>query len=380
MTALRASPFHARAAACNRCNSWVTRNGMTLATHYSDCIDEALAARSRVLIADISWRWRMDFTGARAEEFLSRLLTRDPAKLSSGMALKALWLSDEGGVRGAGALVRYTSDTFRLVSAAPDAAWIARAAEPFDVKMCDVTETEGGLALAGPYAHCVLKAAGLDIDLEPVAFKQLVWRGLDITLSRWGELGGYELWCKADDGLVVWDRLMRAGAPFGIQPAGLEAMDLLDVEQGIARPNRDWQPARDGEAATPTPASLSLEVLIDEEHRDFNGRSAWLNARAGASCKLVGVELDTDTPAPHASLIAGGQMVGQTFSSFYSPARRRAIALAKIRTRAIEKEPEFSVALPSSKESPSPRTATARIVDLPFLTAPRQIGAAPGAR
>ena len=372
MTALRATPFHVRAAALNRANSWATRNGVTLATHYSDAEDEALAARSRVVLADISWRWRVDFSGARVEGFLSRLLTRDPAKLSPETTLKALWLSDGGGVRGAGALARYGKRAFRLVSAAPDMAWIARAAEQFDITLRDVTGAEGGVALIGPYACAVLKAAGLGVDLDPLAFKRLFWRGLDVTLSRWGEHGGYELWCKADDCLALWDRLMRAGASFGIQAAGLTATDILDVEGGIPRPHRDWKPAQDGEATAPTPASLSLESLIDETHLGFNGRIAWLNAREGEPRKLVGIEIDSETSAPHAPLIADRQVVGRTFSSFYSPALRRAVALAQVQKLSIKTGARFSLPLQPSSENPLLRTATARIVELPFLKAPEQ--------
>ncbi len=115
---LRATPFHARAAETNRGNDWRTRNGFTLARIYSDAADEALAARSRASLADISWRWRVMLEGARAGEFLSHLATRDASTLEPGRALKALWLSDGGGVRGAGAIARYGKESFLLVSAA----------------------------------------------------------------------------------------------------------------------------------------------------------------------------------------------------------------------------------------------------------------------
>ena len=53
---------------------------------------------------------------------------------------------------------------------------------------------------------------------------------------------------------------MRAGEPFGIEPLGLAAADVLDLEAGIARPGRDYDPAQSGDAATPTPRALGLEV------------------------------------------------------------------------------------------------------------------------
>ena len=368
MTLVRATPFHVRTGALNRHNSWLPRNGATLATYYSDAGDEALAVRSRVVLADISWRSRMAFDGERTSEFLSRLLTRDPARLSPGTAFKALWLSDGGGVRGAGALARYGRVAFQLVSLAPDREWIVRAAAQFNVSARDISEQEGGLAIIGPYARALLQTAGLNADLEPLAFRKLFWRGLDVTLSRWGEHAGYELWCKADDCLPVWDRLMRAGAPFGVQPAGLAAIDLLDIEAGIARPHRDWQPARDGLAGAPSPASLSLESLIDESHETFNGRTAWLNVREPQPQKLVGIEFDSEIPAPHAPLLSDGQIVGRTLSSFYSPALRRAIALAQV--WATKPHTKLSISLPPAFERAELRSAVAHVVELPFMPAP----------
>jgi glycine cleavage system aminomethyltransferase T len=171
--ALRATPFHARAADANRDNAWITRHGMTLATRYGEVADEALAARLAVAIGDISWRWRIVLEGPRAAEFLSRLLTRDVMMLAPGTSLKALWLADGGGVRGAGCVARLGKDSFQLIAAAPDASWIAGAAPAFGVTWRDVSAATGGLCVVGPYARHVLEAAELVTDIAPLAFRKL---------------------------------------------------------------------------------------------------------------------------------------------------------------------------------------------------------------
>ena len=117
---VRATPFHARAAEANEANDWVARNGFTLAGSYAGRNDEALAARFRVGLVDISWRWRVMLDGARAGEFLSRLVTADVAQLAPGESAKALWLTDGGGVRGAGVIARFGRERYHLISAAPD--------------------------------------------------------------------------------------------------------------------------------------------------------------------------------------------------------------------------------------------------------------------
>jgi aminomethyltransferase len=367
---VRATPFHARAAAANLENAWIVRNGTTLSTAYGDSNDEALAARLRVAMADISWRWRILLEGARVAEFLSKLVTRDVTVLSPGTALKALWLSDNGGVRGAGAIARYGRESFLLAASAPDREWISAAAASYDVKLNDRSDAEGGLAIVGPYAQATVEAAQLTADLEPLSFRKLSWRSIDVTLSRFGEHGGYEIWCAPDDGMLVWDRIARAGENFGIEPAGIAAMDLLDLEAGIMRPERDYEPARDGNASSPNPVALGLESLIDPEHRAFNGRNAYLAAREKESRRLVGIEIDSDVPAPFTPLLLKSRAVGHTLRSVWSPSLRRAIALAEIDVSAFAPGTTLTLTLPTSSAMPELRSATARVTALPFLPVP----------
>jgi aminomethyltransferase len=369
------TPFHARSAGANVENIWSNRNGFTLSTHFGDVNGEVMAARTRVALADISWRWRVMVEGAQSNEFLSHLATRDVAKLSPGQAVKALWLNDAGAVRGAGVFARYGRDSFLMASAARDEDWISGTAKAFGVTLNDRSLAEGGLAVIGPYAQQTLVAAGLETELEPLAFRKLFWRGLDITLSRWGEHNGFEIWCAADDAVIVWDRLMAAGAPFGIEAAGLTAMDLLDVEAGVARPGRDYDTASDGFSPSPTPRALNLERLIDEDHKSFNGRAAWLAARDGEKRTVAGLEIDSEAPAPFTPLLSNGHTIGHSMSSYYSPVLRRAVALASLETAAAEPGTMLSLTLPPSRGFSEPRPVSARVVALPILKAPDPITA-----
>lgn len=370
---IRATPFHTRAAAANETNDWTVRNGVTLVRVYGCTDGEALAVRFRVGMADISWRSRVVIEGTRACEFLSRLVTRDISRLEPGRSVKALSLSDGGGVRSACVIARYGRDEFLIVTAAADMEWIERAASYFSVSVRDISAKEGGLALAGPHAAATLARTGIDTALEPLSFRKQFWRGLDIVVSRWGELGGYEIWCSAGDGLILWDRLMRAGTLFGIEPVGTAAADVLDVEAGIVRPFRDYAPARDGFAAVPTPLSLGLESLIDVDHAGFNGHSAWRAARAGERRRFAGIEIEADTPTPHTPLLKEGRAVGRTLTSVYSPVLRRAIALVAIDEAFFAPGTKLALTLPPSAENPVLRAVSAYVADLPFLSVPDPI-------
>jgi aminomethyltransferase len=232
-----------------------------------------------------------------------------------------VWLNDAGGVRGIGTVARMGVESFVLVSVAEDMRWIADAAALYGMAVRDVTEEDGVLALLGPAAAKVLAAAGLETELGPLALRKFFWRGLDVMLSRLGD--GYELWCKPDDALIVWDRIVKAGRSFALCPAGERALDILDLENGTVQPGRDFVPARDGYAPEPSPQSLGLGGLVDRDHV-FNGRSGTV----GPEKVLAGILFDSETPAPHTVLMRNGLAVGRTLGSLVSPALRRAIALA----------------------------------------------------
>lgn len=369
---VQATPFHMRAATFNRGNAWVARNGWTLSNVYSSVHEEVLAARSAVVLADITWRWRVTIEGPQVANFLARLATKNLAALSPGMATKALWLTDGGAVRGAGLFARFGREAFALAASAPDADWLAKGAALFGVTVRDISCEQGGLAIVGPYVVQVLRAAGLDCDLEPLGFRRLFWRGLDVTLSRWGEHEGYEIWCATDDGALVWDRLMKAGVDYGIMPAGLSAMDVLDIEAGILRPVRDFVAASETHACDPTAMSLNLETLIDTQYRDFNGRAAWAAVRDRETHVIAGIEIESETPAPYTPLQRTGAVVGHTLTSVYSPSLGRAIALAKVEKSAAASGTRLSLTLPPCAEVPEFRTVRACVSDLPFLPAPQQ--------
>jgi|WetSurMetagenome_2_1015567.scaffolds.fasta_scaffold291555_1 aminomethyltransferase len=319
---LKATPFHARTTAANRWNAWQNRGGFTLAAHYTDSAEEALAARFGAVLLDLSWQTRLQFSGAQVEDFVARCFTRNPVRLKPGEALEVLWLNDAGAVRGAGTMVRLGRETFLLLSQVDDEVWFRAAASLFGVAVAPAAE--GMLALAGPAVEKILNAAGLGTP-APMTLHRLVWRGLDITLSRLGL--GYEIGCAADDALIVWDRLMAAGSGFALLPAGLEAFDILEIESGLLRAPRDFVPASDGFAPQPTPQALGLCTLVDRLHR-FNGKAGFLVA--GPDTLLTGL-LPEAGVEPGTVLTQIGQAEGHVLVSRYSPALQQQVCLAVLK-------------------------------------------------
>ncbi|MBV9331752.1 MAG: aminomethyltransferase family protein [Alphaproteobacteria bacterium] len=367
----RPTAFYAPARAANRDNAWCDRNGFSVPAHYGDVESEAMAARMSVIVADISWRTRVRMSGARAEECVSRLATRDARRLSPGNGFKALWLNDTGALRGAGLFARLAANEFEIVSAASDHAWFGSAARLFGVEARDVTTRDGGLALIGPCALHVLAEAGIDNDLDLLSIERRNWQGTELALSRFGEHGGYEVWCPHRDAAFLWDRLAEAGRPYGLVHAGALAMDVLDVEAGVPRPWRDYVPARGLDATSPLPRTLGMEGLIDTAHFSFNGYRSW-SETAPAERTIAGILFDGDDPSSFARIRRDNETIGTTLFSAYSPALRRAIALAQIDVESAASGLEVSVEEPE-RLGHSGRTVSAWICDLPFMPTPDPI-------
>jgi aminomethyltransferase len=370
---VRPTPFHIRTAEGNRDNAWCEKNGFTLAEHFGNANDEAVAARMSAVISDISWRSTLVVSGQRAKDFLSRLSTRDATSLEVGRAQKALWLNDAGAVRGTGAIARLESNEFLIVSAADDRDWIEQAASLFAVGVAH-SPRDAGLAVVGPYAAQILEGAGLNVGLELLSLEHVNWQGVEVVLSRLGELGGFEIWSKEDDALVVWDRVLHAGRGLGIIPAGAAAMETLDIEAGVARPWRDFEPARDASATTPTPQALSLEKLVDPEHKTFNGYKNWTaSLRRPARRRIAGLVIEGEEPLSFASVEKDGRKVGRTLTSRYSPSLRRAIALAEVDAALAVGMASLNVVAPPSLTAGDGVRIKAQLAPLPFLPLPDSI-------
>ena len=178
--------------------------------------------------------------------------------------------------------------------------------------------------------------------------------GIDLRISRTGYTGdlGYELWCDASDATRLWDALASAGRAYGLEPAGIEALDMVRIEAGFIMLGVDYfsAPRVTIDARRSTPYEIGLDWCVELDRDAFLGQEA-LRAEAarGASWKMVGVEADWlaleelyasyDLPpalAPAASrvtvpLYAEGRFVGQVTSSVWSPLLKRQLGLASVK-------------------------------------------------
>ncbi len=339
-TPLLETPFHPRIAPLNRLHNWAAWAGYRTAACFGDVEMEHSAIRNAATLYDISPMMKYRIRGPEAADYLNRLTLRDAGRLAEGAVHYTAWTDDAGMVMDDGTLFRLGPQDFRLCSQERHLPWLLDSAWGFDVTVEDETEGVAALALQGPTSASVLRAAGFDIDaLRPFRQGRFPFGTGELTISRTGFTGdlGYELWINPADALVLWDRLMAAGAPFGLVPVGSEAVMIARIEAGFLTANLDFIPAQQAlrEDRARSPLELGLGWMIDWDKGHFTGRRALAAERAhGSRWALVGLDIPGNVAAEGALLYEGKKReAGFITAACWSPTLKRNIAIAHVAAR-----------------------------------------------
>jgi aminomethyltransferase len=318
---------------------------------------EYFAFRHSAGLIDVSPLFKYEVKGKDAAALLSRVTSRNIAKLAVGRVSYLCWCDDEGKVVDDGTVTRLGEHEFRMTAAEPTLAWLSRYARRSDVTIEDSSERLGALALQGPTSRVLLNDA-LDRSIDPLAFFGCTQRrlgGKHVWVTRTGYTGdlGYEVWCERGDALAVWDALMEAGRAHRIVPAGIDALDVARVEAGFIMNGVDYYSAHHClvESRKSTPYELGLGWTIDLDREAFVGQAALKAAKArGPAWKTVGLVSDWDEyealfaevglpphvrsgawrdPVPVYDAV--GRQVGYATSGAWSPVLKASLALATIK-------------------------------------------------
>jgi dimethylglycine dehydrogenase len=304
--------------------------------------DECRNVRDNVGLMDMSAFAKCEVSGSGAEGWLNSILTNRAPRRTGRVTLTYL-LTKRGGVRAEFTLTRIGPERFYLVSAAALETHDFDALEkllPADnsVRIDKVTTQRGVLVLAGPRSREVLAKVS-DIDVSNAAFPWLTARRLSIKAAALiamrvnfvGELG-YELHHPIETQNAIFDALMAAGAPFGIKPFGIRAMDSLRLEKSYKLIGREL-------SIEYSALESGLERFVDFDKGPFLGRDALVAWRdKGFENKLVTLEVQgvTDADARGSEpVMKNGAMIGRTTSGGYGWRTGKSLALAMV-------GPEFS--------------------------------------
>jgi aminomethyltransferase len=334
------TPFHARARELSQADSFIAWAGYTTVDVFTTVEQEYFAIRNATTLYDLTPMVKYRIAGPDAVPYLNRLVTRDLTKLKPDRVAYCVWCNDAGHLIDDGTVFRLGENEYRLCTAERQLDWLLDSAIGFEVAIAEVTGQIAALAVQGPTACAVLKAAGLaGIEkLKPFEIGYFSPAGQPLTVSRTGFTGdlGYELWMAPDAAEAVWDALMAAGRSRGIRAIGSQALNIARIEAGFLSPHIDFVSAehtiRTGRDRSPL--ELGLAWLVDFEKGHFTGRRALVvERRNGPRRQLVGLDIAGNKPAHNALLYAennGRREIGSVTSATWSPTCKRNIALAMV--------------------------------------------------
>jgi dimethylglycine dehydrogenase len=304
--------------------------------------EECRNVHDNVGLMDMSAFAKCEVSGSGVESWLNSILT-NRAPTAIGRVTLSYLLTERGGVRAEFTLTRVAPERFYLISAG------ALETHDFDVlekllpadnsvRIDKVTTQRGVLVLAGPRSREVL-AKVADIDVSNKAFPWLTARRLSIKaagviamrVNFVGELG-YELHHPIETQNAIFDALMAAGAPFGVKPFGIRAMDSLRLEKSYKLIGREL-------SIEYAALESGLERFVDFDKGSFLGRDALVAWKGkGFENKLVTLEVKgvTDADARGSEpVMKDGAMIGRTTSGGYGWRMAKSLAIAMVK-------PEFS--------------------------------------
>ena len=332
------TPFHERTYEACYNNDWYRWAGYKIAREYSNTELEYTAMRNTAGVLDITPMHKYDIKGTDAIKFVDKLVTRNVTEIKSGQVMYIIWCNEDGNVIDDGTVFCFNSNHLRIFCAERNLNWFSDTAIGFNVEVEDVSDTIAALAFQGPLSCKILNLLNVnDIEnLKPFYFDNFDLNGCKVTISRTGFSGdlGYEIWCKNEDAINVWDSLFTFNRDYKVLPAGMNALEMVRVEAGFIQPNADFMSAE--QALRPNrmrnPYELGMGWLVDLNKNYFTGKKNLVNLKKKTlTKKLVGLDIQGDKPAIGSVLYDKNKKeIGIVTAGMWSPSLKSNIAFGYV--------------------------------------------------
>lgn len=336
--------------------SW---NNMPVPQRYAtDPYVETEVVRNAAGLFDVSSLRLIDVSGPQALSVLNEMLTSDISKIKPGNSAISNIVNDQG------ALI----DDVLVYCDGPDAYRISHGggsledvlpgfAKGKDVRIHPDHDTHI-LSLQGPRAFDIL-APHTPLKLSTLHYFQhqrTKLFGKDVSIARGGYSGerGYEVFCKAEDAVFLWDAILEAGKAYGAMAVSWACLDIVRVEAGLL-----FFPYDMPEGDT-SPWEAGVDWTVDLSKPSFHGKDALARRRDQKRAVQAGVEIDYhEALEPGAKLYRDGHVVGVVNSTTYSQHLMRSLALVHVDPNLKAYGTELEVEAGNKK-------VKARVVKTPF--------------
>ncbi|WP_109300820.1 glycine cleavage system aminomethyltransferase GcvT [Aquimarina sp. AU474] len=336
--------------------------GYNMPVSYEGVNIEHETVRKDVGVFDVSHMGEFLITGPNALDLIQKVTSNDASKLVDGKAQYSCLPNDKGGVVDDLIVYKIADEKYLLVVNASniekDWNWIS-SHNSMNAEMRDLSDDYSLLAIQGPKASAAMQSL-TSVDLEAMKFYTFEvsdFAGIEhviISATGYTGSGGFEIYCKNSEVKQIWDKVLEAGADFGIKPVGLAARDTLRLEMGYCLYGNDIS-----DTTSPIEAGLGW---ITKFSKDFiNAEALAKEKEHGAERKLVGFELDDrGIPRHDYDIVDGnGNTIGIVTSGTMSPSLGKGIGLGYVPT--VFAKPGSKINIQVRKKA-----IPATVVKLPF--------------
>ncbi|WP_299180797.1 glycine cleavage system aminomethyltransferase GcvT [uncultured Aquimarina sp.] len=307
--------------------------GYNMPVSYEGVNIEHETVRKDVGVFDVSHMGEFLITGPNALDLIQKVTSNDASKLIDGKAQYSCLPNEKGGIVDDLIVYKLADEKYLLVVNASniqkDWDWI-QSHNTMNADMRDLSEDYSLLAIQGPKAAKAMQSL-TSVDLEAMKFYTFEvsdFAGIDhviISATGYTGSGGFEIYCKNSEVQQIWNKVLEAGADFGIKPIGLAARDTLRLEMGYCLYGNDIN-----DTTSPIEAGLSW---ITKFNKDFvNAEALAKEKEHGAERKLIGFELDERGIPRHDYDIvdSNGNIIGIVTSGTMSPSLGKGIGLGYV--------------------------------------------------
>ncbi len=341
--------------------------GYNMPVSYEGVNIEHQTVRESVGVFDVSHMGEFLIEGPKALDLIQKVSSNDASKLTVGKAQYSCMPNETGGIVDDLIVYRVKEETYLLVVNASNIQkdWdhISKYNEAIGADIRDISENYSLLAIQGPKAVEAMQSL-TSVDLSAIKFYNFVvgdFAGIDhviISATGYTGSGGFEIYCKNEEVQQVWDKVLEAGADFGIKPIGLAARDTLRLEMGYCLYGNDID-----DSTSPFEAGLGW---ITKFTKDFvNSEALAKEKEAGPKRKLVAFQME-ERGIPrngYPILDAKGNEIGKVTSGTMSPSLSKGIGLGYVTTENAKLDNTIYIQIRINK-------VPATIVKLPFYKTP----------
>ena len=291
------------------------------------------AVRNAVGIFDVSHMGEFILEGEKALDLLQWISSNDASKLEPGKAQYSCMPNGQGGIVDDLIIYMLEENKYMLVVNAAnidkDWEWIS-SQNKMNAQMRNISDDIALLAIQGPKATETLQGL-TEVDLNAIKFYRFTTGRIagidDVIISATGYTGsgGFELYLPANKAKEAWNKILEAGEPHGIEPAGLGARDTLRLEMGLCLYGNDID-----DTTSPIEAKLGWITKFTKDFVDADRLKK--QKEEGIEQKLIGFELkDRGVPRKDYDLVDDqGKKIGRVTSGTMAPSLNKPIGMGYV--------------------------------------------------